>query len=54
MASKGVRAIHYQVTPKFEAGYCASHTNETLIGYTEKSIGEERATLQTFSKENRA
>jgi len=34
MASKGVRAIHYQVTPKFEAGYCASHTNETLIGYT--------------------
>jgi len=34
MASKGVRAISYQVTQKVEAGYCASHTDETLIGYT--------------------
>jgi len=34
MASKGVRAISYQVTRKVEAGYNPSHTTETLIGYT--------------------
>jgi len=34
MASKGLRAIPYQVTQKVEAGYNPSHTTETLIGYT--------------------
>jgi len=34
MASKGLRAISYQVTRKVEAGYSPSHTTETLIGYT--------------------
>jgi len=34
MASKGVRAISYQVTQNVEAGYNLSHTTETLIGYT--------------------
>jgi len=34
MASKGLRAISYQVTRKVEAGYYPSHTPETLIGYT--------------------
>ena len=34
MASKGLRAISYQVTRKVEAGYNPSHTTETLIGYT--------------------
>ncbi len=34
MASKGLRAIPYQVTRKVEAGYNPSHTTETLIGYT--------------------
>jgi len=34
MASKGLRAISYQVTQKVEAGYNPSHTTETLIGYT--------------------
>jgi hypothetical protein len=34
MASKGLRAILYQVTRKAEAGYNPSHTTETLIGYT--------------------
>jgi len=34
MASKGFRAISYQVTQKVEAGYNPSHTTETLIGYT--------------------
>jgi len=34
MASKGLRAIHYQGTQKVEAGYKPSHTTETLIGYT--------------------
>jgi len=33
MDSKGLRAISYQGTRKFEAGYKPSHTNETLIGY---------------------
>jgi hypothetical protein len=33
MASKGLRAIFYQVTQKVEAGYNPSHTTETLIGY---------------------
>jgi len=33
MASKGLRAITYQVTRKVEAGYNPSHTTETLIGY---------------------
>jgi hypothetical protein len=33
MASKGLRAISYQVTRKVEAGYKPSHTTETLIGY---------------------
>jgi hypothetical protein len=34
MASKGLRAISYQVTPKVEAGYNPSQTTKTLIGYT--------------------
>jgi len=34
MASKGLWAIHYQGTRKVEAGYNASNTTETLIGYT--------------------
>jgi len=34
MASKGLRAISYQVTRKVEAGYNPLHTAETLIGYT--------------------
>jgi hypothetical protein len=34
MASKGLRAISYQVTRKVEAGYNPSHTTKTLIGYT--------------------
>jgi hypothetical protein len=34
MASKGLRAISYQVTHKVEAGYNPSQTFETLIGYT--------------------
>ena len=34
MASKGLRAISYQVTRKVEAGYNLSQTSETLIGYT--------------------
>jgi|WetSurSiteA1Bulk_404760.scaffolds.fasta_scaffold01271_3 hypothetical protein len=34
MASKGLRVITYQGTPKVEAGYKPLHTNETLIGYT--------------------
>jgi len=34
MASKGLRAISYQVTRKVEAGYNPSHTSETLICYT--------------------
>ena len=33
MASKGFRAISYQITRKVEAGYKPSHTSETLIGY---------------------
>jgi hypothetical protein len=33
MASKGLRAISYQGTRNFEAGYKPSHTDETLIGY---------------------
>jgi hypothetical protein len=33
MASKGLRAISYQVTRKVEAGYKTSHTDEPLIGY---------------------
>ena len=33
MASKGLRAIAYQGTRNFEAGYKPSHTTETLIGY---------------------
>lgn len=33
MASKGLRAISYQVTRKIEAGYNPSRTSETLIGY---------------------
>jgi len=31
MACKGLRAISYQVTRKFKAGYKPSHTSETLI-----------------------
>ncbi len=34
MASKGLRAIFFQVTRKFGAGYKPSHTTETIIGYT--------------------
>jgi hypothetical protein len=34
MASKGLRAMSYQVTRKVEADYNPSHTSETLIGYT--------------------
>jgi len=34
MASKGLRAISFQVARKVEAGYYPSHTTETLIGYT--------------------
>ncbi len=34
MASKGLRAIHYQVIRIIDAGYKASNTHETLIGYT--------------------
>jgi hypothetical protein len=34
MASKGLRAISYQVTRKVEAGCNLSHTTDTLIGYT--------------------
>ncbi len=33
MASKGLRAISYQVTRKVEAGYNPSNTIKTLIGY---------------------
>jgi len=33
MASKGLRAISYQITRKVEAGYKPSHTTEPLIGY---------------------
>ena len=33
MASKGLRAISYQVTRNVKAGYKPSHTSETLIGY---------------------
>jgi len=33
MASKGLRAISCQGTPKVEAGYKPSQTTETLIGY---------------------
>jgi len=40
MASKGLRAISYQVTRKFDAGYKPSHTTETLIGYTVFGLGE--------------
>ena len=31
MASKGLRAMSYQVTRKVEAGYKLSHTTETLL-----------------------
>jgi hypothetical protein len=34
MASKGLRAMSYQVTRKVEQSYKPSHTNVTLIGYT--------------------
>jgi hypothetical protein len=34
MASKGLRAISYQITGKAEAGCKPLHTSETLIGYT--------------------
>jgi hypothetical protein len=34
MASKGLRANHLSSYRKADAGYCASHTDETLIGYT--------------------
>jgi len=34
MASKGLRAMSYQVTRKVEAGFKPWHTTETLIGYT--------------------
>ena len=34
MASKGLRAISYQVTGKVEESYKHSHTTETLIGYS--------------------
>jgi len=34
MDSKGLRAISYQGTRKVEAGYKASQTTETLIGFT--------------------
>jgi hypothetical protein len=34
MASKGLRAISYQLKQEVEAGYNPSHTTETLIGYT--------------------
>ncbi len=33
MASKGVRAITFQVATNAEAGYKPSNTTETLIGY---------------------
>jgi len=34
MASKGLRAMSYQVTRKVEAGYKPSNTTETFIGDT--------------------
>jgi len=34
MASKGLRAIPYQITRIVETGCNPSHTTETLIGYT--------------------
>jgi hypothetical protein len=34
MASKGLRAMFQSTVTNFEAGYNASHTSETLIGYT--------------------
>jgi len=34
MASKGLRAISYQVIREVEKRYNPSHTTETLIGYT--------------------
>jgi hypothetical protein len=33
MASKGLRAMSYQVTRKVQAGYKPSHITEPLIGY---------------------
>jgi hypothetical protein len=33
IASKGLRAISYQVTRKVEAGYKPSHIAEAFIGY---------------------